>query len=129
MFFFDPMYLLFSLPAIALVLFAQWRVQSAYSKYTKIPNERGMTGIQAAQRLLAINGLSGINVEGISGNLTDHYDPRSKTLRLSAGVANGASVAALGIVAHEIGHAMQDKTGYLPLRARSAIVPAVSLGS
>jgi Zn-dependent membrane protease YugP len=129
MFFFDPMYLLFSLPAIALVLFAQWRVQSAYSKYTKIPNERGMTGIQAAQRLLSVNGLSGISVEGTPGNLTDHYDPRSKTLRLSAGVANGASVAALGIVAHEIGHAMQDKTGYLPLRARSAIVPAVSLGS
>jgi uncharacterized protein len=129
MFFFDPLYLLFSLPAIALVLFAQWRVQSAYSKYTKIPNERGMTGIQAAQRLLAVNGLSGINVEGIQGNLTDHYDPRSKTLRLSAGVANGASVAALGIVAHEIGHAMQDKTGYVPLRARSAIVPAVNIGS
>jgi Zn-dependent membrane protease YugP len=129
MFFFDPLYLLFSLPAIALVLFAQWRVQSAYSKYTRIPNERGMTGIQAAQRLLAINGLSGINVEGIQGNLTDHYDPRSKTLRLSAGVANGASVAALGIVAHEIGHAMQDKTGYLPLRARGAIVPAVNIGS
>ena len=129
MFFFDPLYLLFSLPAILLVLFAQWKVKSAYNKYTKVPNERGMTGEQAAQRLLMVNGLNGVNVEGIPGDLTDNYDPRSKTLRLSAGVAKVASVASLGIVAHEIGHAMQDKTGYLPLKVRGAIVPAVQLGS
>ena len=129
MFYFDPLYLLFSLPAILLVLFAQWRVKAAYSKYTKIPNEHGLTGVQAAQRLLAANQLSGVGIEGIPGNLTDHYDPQSKTLRLSAGVANVPSVASLGIVAHEIGHAVQDATGYLPLKARGAIVPAVQLGS
>jgi uncharacterized protein len=128
-FFFDPLYLLFSLPAILLVLFAQWKVKSAYNKYLRVPNERGMTGEQAAQRLLMVNGLNGVNVEGIPGNLTDNYDPRSKTLRLSAGVAKVASVASLGIVAHEIGHAMQDKTGYVPLKVRGAIVPAVQLGS
>ena len=129
MFFFDPLYLLFSLPAILLVLFAQWKVKSAYNKYTRVPNERGMTGEQAAQRLLMVNGLNDVNVEGIRGDLTDHYDPRSKTLRLSAGVAKVASVASLGIVAHEIGHAVQDKTGYVPLKVRGAIVPAVQLGS
>jgi Zn-dependent membrane protease YugP len=129
MYFFDPIYLLFSLPAILLVMFAQWRVQSAYAKYTRIPNERGMTGLQTAQRLLQENGLYGIGVEGTPGQLTDHYDPRSKTLHLSQGVATAPSVASIAIVAHEIGHAMQDKTGYLPLRARGAIVPAVNLGS
>ncbi|MBI5877001.1 MAG: zinc metallopeptidase [Chloroflexi bacterium] len=129
MFFFDPMYFVFSLPAILLVLFAQWKVQSAYNKYTRIPNERGMTGIQTAQRLLQANGLSGVNVEGAPGELTDHYDPSSKTLHLSRGVANVPSVASIAIVAHEIGHAMQDATGYLPLRARVAIVPAVNIGS
>ncbi|MEP7199051.1 MAG: zinc metallopeptidase [Chloroflexota bacterium] len=129
MFYFDPLYLLFSLPAILLVLFAQWKVKSAYAKYTKIANEHGMTGVQAAKRLLMLNGLNGISIEGTPGDLTDHYDPRTKTLRLSVGVANTPSVASLGIVAHEIGHAMQDATGYLPLKARSAIVPAVQIGS
>lgn len=129
MFYFDPIYLLFSLPAILFVMFAQWRVQSAYAKYTRIPNERGMTGMQTAQRLLQENGLYGVAVEGTPGQLTDHYDPRSKTLHLSQGVASAPSVASIAIVAHEIGHAMQDKTGYLPLRARGAIVPAVNIGS
>lgn len=129
MLFFDPIYLLFSLPAILLVMFAQWRVQSAYAKYTRIPNERGMTGLQTAQRLLQENGLYGVAVEGTPGQLTDHYDPRSKTLHLSQGVATAPSVASIAIVAHEIGHALQDKTGYVPLRVRGAIVPAVNLGS
>ena len=129
MFFFDPLYLLFSLPAILLVLFAQWKVQSAYSKYTRIANERGMTGLQVAQRLLSVNRLNGVNVEGTAGELSDHYDPTSKTLRLSSGVANVPSVAAIAIVAHEVGHALQDATGYLPLKARGAIVPAVNIGS
>jgi Zn-dependent membrane protease YugP len=129
MFYFDPLYLIVSLPAILLVMFAQWKVKSAYDKYTRISNERGMTGVQAAQRLLSANGLSGVSVEGIAGNLTDHYDPRTKTLRLSAGVANVPSVASLGIVAHEVGHAVQDATGFVPLKVRGAIVPAVQVGS
>lgn len=128
-FYFDPLYLLFALPALALGLFAQWKVQSAYAKYTRVANERGMTGLQAAQCLLSVMGLSYVNVEGTPGNLTDHYDPRTKTLRLSAGVAQTPSVASLGIVAHEVGHAVQDAQGFLPLKVRGAIVPAVQFGS
>ena len=128
MFYFDPLFLLFSLPALLFALFAQWRVKSAYDKYTQVANERGITGLQAARQLIYANGL-GINVEGAEGQLTDHYDPRSKTMRLSAGVANAPSVASLGIVAHELGHALQDQQGYFLLKARGAIVPAVNIGS
>ncbi len=129
MFFFDPLYFIFALPALILGLIAQWQVQSAYSKYTRVANEHGLTGVQAAQRLLSVNGLSHVNIEGTPGDLSDHYDPRSQTLRLSAGVANTPSVASLGIVAHEVGHAVQDAKGYAPLKLRSAIVPGVQFGS
>jgi hypothetical protein len=129
MFFFDPMYFVFALPALLLALFAQWKVKSAYDKYTRVANERGMTGVQAAQRLLSSQGLGYISIEGTPGDLTDHYDPRTKTLRLSSSVANTPSVAALGIVAHEVGHAIQDAQGFAPLKIRSAIVPAVQFGS
>src|SRR5438132_127299 len=129
MFFFDPMYFVFALPALLLALFAQWKVKSAYDKYTRVANERGMTGVQAAQRLLSSQGLGYISIEGTPGDLTDHYDPRTKTLRLSPSVANTPSVAALGIVAHEVGHAVQDAQGFAPLKIRSAIVPAVQFGS
>jgi len=128
-FYFDPLYFVFALPALLLAFFAQWRVRSAYSENSRIPNERGMTGLQVAQQLLTLNGLSHISIEGTAGDLTDHYDPRSKTLRLSPAVAHSASVAALGIVAHEVGHATQDAQNYTPLALRSAIVPAVSIGS
>lgn len=126
MFYFDPLYLLMLVPALMLALFAQHRVRSAYSKYTKIPNHRGVTGLQAAQQLIPTLGLT-INIEGTPGELSDHYDPRSNTLRLSAGVANQPSIASVAIVAHELGHAMQDRTGYVPLKLRGAIVPAVQL--
>jgi len=88
-----------------------------------------MTGAQAAQRLIANSGLYGVTIEGVRGNLSDHYDPRTKTLRLSQGVANNASVAAVAIAAHELGHALQDAEDYLPLRFRAALVPAVNVGS
>jgi len=123
------MYLLFMIPPLIFMIWAQSRVSSAYNKYSKVRNMSGMTGAQAAQTLLEYNGLRDVKVEGTKGKLTDHYDPRRKVLRLSADVARLPSVAALGIVAHEIGHAVQDKAGYAPLRIRSALVPAANLGS
>jgi len=129
MFFFDPMYLIFAMPALILAFWAQWRVQSAYNKWLRIRNSRGLTGAQAARTLLNYNNLGHISVEGSPGQLSDHYDPRTKTMRLSPDVANSPSVAALAIVAHEIGHASQDAEAYAPLKLRSAIVPAVQIGS
>jgi len=127
--YFDPMYLVFALPAILLVMYAQWRVQSTYAKYTQVPNARQVTGEQAAEVLLQATGLQNVNITGIPGQLTDHYDPGKKILGLSAEVAKNKSVAALGIVAHEVGHAVQDKEGYGPMRLRSGLVPVVNLGS
>jgi len=127
--FFDPMYLLFALPALLLGFWAQAKVRSAYGKYTKVANARGVTGLEAAQALLEANGLAGMQIQGTPGQLTDHYDPRDKTLHLSQDVANGRSVAGLAIVAHEVGHAVQDKTRYGPMLARTGIVPLVQLSS
>ena len=127
--YYNLLYFVFGLPALLLAFYAQFKVKSAYSKYSKIANDRGLTGVDVARELLGANGLSYVNIEGTPGQLTDHYDPRSKVLRLSVGVGRSASVAAMGIVAHEVGHATQDATGYLPLRLRSSIVPAVSIGS
>lgn len=129
MFYFDPMYLIFMLPALALAFYAQMKVRSAYAKWTKVRNSRNMTGADAARTILGPEGLYDVQVEGTPGELTDHYDPRTKKLRLSAGVAQQPSVAALAIVAHEIGHALQDHTGYAPLKLRGAIVPAVTVSS
>lgn len=128
-FYFDPMYFLFALPALVLGLYAQWRIRSAYSKNLRVPNERGVSGLNAARQLLAAVGLDAVKLEGARGELTDHYDPRKKVLRLSENVAHSTSVAALGIVAHEVGHAVQDFEGYGPLRVRSAIVPVVNIGT
>lgn len=127
--FFDPRYLLFMAPAFLLMMIVQWYVQSAYSQWSKVPARSRMSGAQAAQRLIQRGGLYGVRVEGVQGRLTDHYDPRDKVLRLSAGVYQGSSVAALAIAAHELGHAMQDQEGYFPLRLRAALVPAVNIGS
>lgn len=129
MFYFDPMYFIIMLPALALAFYAQAKVRGAYAKYTKVRNSRGMTGLDAARAILGPEGLYDVQVEGIPGQLTDHYDPRTKKLRLSAGVAQQPSVAALAIVAHEIGHALQDHTNYAPLKLRGAIVPAVTVSS
>ncbi|OGO50252.1 MAG: zinc metallopeptidase [Chloroflexi bacterium RBG_16_64_43] len=129
MFFYDPFYLLFMVPAFLLVFIAQVRVSRAYSKWGRVPNSRSMTGADAAKRLLAYGGMGDVRLEGTRGQLTDHYDPRSNTLRLSAGVAQAPSVAALAISAHEIGHALQDREGYFPLRLRAALIPAANIGS
>lgn len=129
MFFYDLRYMMFMAPAIILMLIVQWYVQSAYNTWSKVPARSRLSGAQAAQRLIQSGTLYGVRIEGIQGNLTDHYDPRDKVLRLSQGVYQSSSVAALAIAAHELGHAMQDQEGYFPLRLRGAMVPAVNIGS
>lgn len=127
--FFDPLYFVFVMPALLLAFYAQMKVRSAYSKWLKVANTRGLSGLDAARYLLSANQLGDVAVEGTPGNLTDHYDPRTKTLRLSQGVANSQSVASLAIVAHEVGHAVQDAVAYTPLKFRGAIVPAIQVSS
>jgi Zn-dependent membrane protease YugP len=129
MFLWDPRYFIIALPALLLAFYAQWRVRSTYQKYSRQPNHRGINGYEAARILLRSAGLDHIRVEETPGQLSDHYDPRKDVLRLSRGVAQSRSVAALGIVAHEVGHAMQDAVNYVPLRVRSGLVPMVTLGS
>jgi uncharacterized protein len=126
---FDPRYMIFMLPAMILMMVVQFYVQSAYRKWSKVQARSRMTGAEAAQRLIQRGALYDVRIEGVGGNLTDHYDPRSKVLRLSQGVYQSNSVAALAIAAHELGHAMQDKEDYFPLRFRAALVPAVNIGS
>lgn len=124
----DPMYWVFSLPALILALVAQWWVRSSYRKYLEKANSAGVTGAQAAKRLMRTAGIY-LDLEGTSGGLSDHYDPRRDVLRLSHGVAEKASVASLAIVAHEIGHAKQDAEAYTPMRIRSGLVPVVNFTS
>lgn len=126
---FDLTYLLFMAPALLLVWLAKWRVDSAYSTWSRVGNRHGLRGADVAQRLLQYGGLSDVRLEGTPGELSDHYDPGNNVLRLSSGVGNGASVASMAITAHEIGHALQDRERYAPLQIRSAIVPMVSIGS
>lgn len=128
-FYFDVRYLLFSLPALLLALIAQWRVQSAYRKWSRVRNMRNISGAEAARLLLRANGLGDVELEGARGVMGDHYDPRKRVLRLSKGVAQSPSVASLGIVAHEVGHAVQHQSDYAPLRVRSGLVPLVNLGT
>ena len=129
MFFFDPMYLCFMIPALALMGFASWYVRHAYNKWSQVRASSGLTGHQAAQRLISTGNLYGVQVQGTAGQLSDHYDPRNKTLFLSEGVAHSPSVAAVAISAHELGHALQDAEDYFPMRVRSMLVPAVNIGS
>ncbi|RJP49429.1 MAG: zinc metallopeptidase [Anaerolineaceae bacterium] len=129
MFFFDPMYLLFMIPAFILMAITSWYVKAAYKKWSRVPARSRLTGYDATRRLISTAGLYGVQIQGTSGQLTDHYDPRNKTLFLSNGVANGASVASLAIAAHELGHAVQDTEEYFPLRFRAALVPMVNIGS
>jgi Zn-dependent membrane protease YugP len=128
MFFLDPTYLLFMIPAFIIMLVTQSYVNGAYKKWSKVAVSSHLTGAQAAERLISTGGLN-VTVDGVRGRLSDNYDPRRKVLHLSEGVYNGSSVAALAIAAHELGHAMQDRDGYFPLRLRAAMVPAVNIGS
>jgi len=129
MFFFDPTWFIIMLPPFIFMIYAQFKVNSAFNKYSRVTNMQRITGAQAAEALLRGQGLSNVKVEGAKGRLTDHYDPRQKVLRLSPDVYSNASVAALGIVAHEVGHAVQDHTGYGFLKLRTSLVPAANVGS
>jgi Zn-dependent membrane protease YugP len=125
-FYFDPLYFVFAVPPLLLAMWAQWKVQSTFAKYARVPTRSGVNGIQTAQVLINRNGLS-VGVTSVPGHLTDHYDPRSKTVALSQSSQQN-SIASVAVVAHELGHALQDKENYGPLKLRGAIVPAVQLG-
>lgn len=128
MFFYDPSYLCFMVPAFILMALTQWYVSSSYNKWSRVPSRSGLTGAEVARRLVERGGLD-VSIEQVRGRLSDHYDPRKRTLRLSEGVAQSSSVAAAAIAAHELGHAVQDNEDYFPLRLRAALVPAVNIGS
>ncbi|NLK46731.1 MAG: zinc metallopeptidase [Treponema sp.] len=127
--FIDQYYLILVVPAIIISLFAQFKVKSTFSKYSKIASKRGISGAQAAQLLLRANDITDVSIEHVSGNLTDHYAPTQKVLRLSDSVYSKTSIAAIGVAAHETGHAIQHARNYAPLWLRSAIVPIASFGS
>jgi uncharacterized protein len=127
--FYDIRYMMFMIPAFLIMMAVQWYVKAAYNKWSRVQARSRMTGAEAAQRLASSGGLHDVRIEAVQGHMTDHYDPRSKRLRLSQGVYQASSVAALAIAAHELGHAMQDKEGYFYLKLRSALVPAVNIGS
>lgn len=127
--FFDPIYLLFILPALALSLWASFRVKSAFKKYSRVRAMSGLTGAQAARAMLDRAGLTDVTVTRSRGMLSDHYNPLNKTLALSEGVHDSPSVAAIGVACHEAGHALQHAHGYKPLYLRSALVPTANIGS
>lgn len=127
MFFFDPLFFLAIAPAVILALVAQWMVKSAYSQMSQVAAR--MTGYEAARRILDANSLYDVQIEQVPGELSDHYDPSSKVLRLSPNVFHGNSMASVGIAAHEVGHAIQDAKRYAPLVIRNLAVPAANFGS
>ena len=126
---FDLSYLVLVVPAILLGLWAQARVQSTYARYSQVRAVRGITADQVARRILDANGLRDVSIRRIAGSLTDHYDPRERVVRLSETVYGSPSIAAIGVAAHEVGHAVQHATGYAPLKLRTAIVSVTNIGS
>ncbi len=128
-FYTDPLYLILLVPVLLLSLYAQAKVSGNYRKYGQIRNSRGLTGAQAAQEVLRSHGVYDVRIERVAGDLTDHYDPRTNVIRLSNGVYGSPSIAAVGIAAHEAGHAVQYAVHYAPVRLRMAILPATQIGS
>ena len=128
-YYFDWSYLVLVVPALLFSLWASARVNSTFKKYSAIRNVRGMTGAEAARAVLNANGVTDVRIEYVSGNLTDHYDPKNKVIRLSQDVYDAATPAAVGVAAHEAGHAVQHATGYTPIKIRSAIIPITNIGS
>lgn len=129
MFYYSYSYLLYMLPGLVLMLYAQFKVKHSFSKYSKVINSRGLTGADAAKEVLRQNRVDGVRIEHVSGNLSDHYDPRTNVIRLSDDVYNSTSVAAVGVAAHEAGHAVQYAKGYGPIKLRAKIIPACNIGS
>jgi uncharacterized protein len=129
MLFFDPRYLLFMIPGLIVMGLAQWKLRSAFSKYREIPNSRRLMGAQVAEAVMRAAGVHDVGIEPIPGELTDHFDPRAKVLRLSEPVYSSTSLAAMAVAAHEAGHAVQQHVGYGPLVVRTGLVPIVNIGS
>lgn len=129
MFYFDTGYLIYVLPAIIIAMIAQSKVTSTFNKYSRVINTRGITGAEVAQKILNLYGIYDVTIEQVSGNLSDHFDPRSKVIRLSDNVYSSTSVAALGVAAHETGHAIQHNKGYLPIKLRNIVLPVANFGS
>jgi Zn-dependent membrane protease YugP len=127
--FFDPLYLVIAAPALILSAWATWRIRSSFARWSGVPARRGITGAELAQKLLDDNGASDVTIEAVDGSLVDHYDPTARVLRLSTDVYQSRSVAALGVAAHEAGHALQHAQGYGPIHLRAALVPVANLGS
>ena len=128
-YYFDWSYIVLVLPALILALAAQGKVSSAFNKYSRVPSRVGITGAEAARRIMELNGIYDVRIERVAGNLTDHYDPTKKVLRLSDSVYSSSSIAAIGVAAHESGHAIQHANGYDPLVLRSIMVPVANIGS
>ena len=129
MLFFDPRYLLFMIPGLIVMGLAQWKLRSAFGKYREIPNSRRLMGAQVAELVMRSAGVYDVGIEPIPGELTDHFDPRAKMLRLSEPVYSSTSLAAMAVAAHEAGHAVQQHAGYAPLVVRTGLVPIVNIGS
>ena len=127
-YYFDPTYIVL-IPAVIFAFYAQMKVNSAYSRYSRVRNRRGITGAQAARMILDANGLSDVRIEITKGRLSDHYDPKKRVMRLSPEVYGNPSIASVSIAAHESGHAVQHGESYMPLKIRNAIVPVVNIAS
>jgi uncharacterized protein len=127
--FFDPIYLVLMIPGMLLMFWAQSNIKGTYTRYSKVQSTLGMTGAQVAQTILAKKGIREVKVEPVAGELTDHYDPGAKAVRLSQGIYGSSSLAAAAVAAHECGHVLQDVEGYKFMNLRAALVPAVNLGS
>ena len=127
--FIDWTYIYLVLPAVIFAMWASAKVNSAFQRYSKVYSRNNITGREAAQMVLQENGVFGVQIERVSGNLSDHYDPRTNTIRLSDAVYNSTSTAAIGVAAHEAGHAVQYAKNYAPVKIRTAIVPITNIGS
>lgn len=127
--YYDSYYLLLVIPAMLLAMWAQMRVSGTFKRYSQVKNARGYTGARAAREILDRNGLQHVQVQQVRGNLTDHFDPRTNVVSLSDSVYGSTSVAAVGVAAHEVGHAVQHATGYGPIKLRAAVIPVTNIGS
>lgn len=127
-FFFDPTMIII-IPALLIAVYAQYKVKSTFNQYSEIYSDSGLTGAEAARKIMQNKNITGVNIKKTSGNLTDHYDPKNRVLNLSQDVYSSSSIAAIGVAAHEAGHALQDAESYKPLAMRASLVPAANLGS
>ncbi len=125
----DMTYIIYVMPALLFAMYAQTKVSTTFNKFRTVANRRGYTGAEIARRILDMNGLNHIIIERVSGNLTDHFDPKARVVRLSDSTYSSTSVAAIGVAAHEVGHAIQHSQGYLPIKIRNSIVPVVQIAS